>query len=77
MQGQLNVTLLKAILQVHELVALAEGPLSREHTRPRTMNVATAEVKLRKNLNWKQNEVPARIDTFSHSLPFDVHLVFL
>ena len=64
MRTQLNVTLLKAVLQTHELVASMEKQESREHFDSHGMDAAMAEVKLRKDLRWKQNQVSACINLF-------------
>ena len=58
MQFQLDVVLLKAVLQVHEKVLSREKTFSRDHA-------STAEVNLRKeimqDLKWKERKVWAFI----------------
>lgn len=63
MNADLNVTLLKAMLQVHELVMLTEDELLRAKNGSHTANPMTTELKFRKDLIWKQKQVPACIDT--------------
>ena len=57
MRCRLNVTLLKAVLKMHEVVALVEKQLSYEHTGPHVVDAAMAEVDLRGKLRWKENQV--------------------
>ena len=65
MRSQLNVTLLKAILQVHNLVTLTEEQLSCQNADSQIMDAALTEVESKKEFKWKQNQVPNSIDTFS------------
>ena len=62
MRCQLNVILLKAVLQIHEVVALVDQQLPHKHTGSRVVDTALAEVELLENLRWKQNEVAALIN---------------
>ena len=63
MRCQLNVTLLKAVLQIHEVVALVDQQLPREYAGSQVVDTAMAEVELLENLRWKQNQVAALINT--------------
>ena len=63
----MNVTLLKAILQVHNLVTLTEEQLSCPNADSQIMDAALTEVESKKEFKWKQNQVPNSIDTFSKS----------
>ena len=57
MQSQLSAILLKAMLEVHEIVATMHEHLSPEFIAAYEMNAVVEEVKLQKDLQWKQNEV--------------------
>ena len=65
MRCQLNVTLLKAVLQIHEVVALVDQQLPHERTGSQVVDAAMAEVELLENLRWKQNQVAALINALS------------
>ena len=67
MQSQLNVTLLKAVLQAHEIVTTMEQHVSREWIHARKMNAVVEEVKLQNVLQWKQNQVLACFNVTLHS----------
>ena len=51
------MTLLKAVLKLHKVVALVEKQLPYEHTGPQLVDAAMAEVDLRGKLRWKENQV--------------------
>ena len=68
MRCQLNVTLLKAVLQIHEMVALLEERFARGHADSQVMATALAEANVLENLRWKQNQVIALIAAFDVSL---------
>ena len=56
MQCQLNVTLLKAVLQIHEAVAVMDD-FSCENSVSDIMEVAVKELDLQEELRWKPNQV--------------------
>ena len=62
MEMQLNATLLKAVLQVHDCIKLTEDSLSLENTGPHSLKTAMAEVKVKEKLKWNQKQVTAFID---------------
>ena len=70
MEMQLNATLVKAVLQVHDSIKLTEESLSLENTGPHSLKTAVAEVKLKEKLKWNQKQVTAFVD-LSH-IPFDL-----
>ena len=59
MRCQLNVTLLKAVLQIDQVVALMDDQLSRENSGPKMMRFAVAELEVEEEIRWKQNQVTA------------------
>ena len=59
MRSQLNVILLKAVLQAHEMVTTTEQHVSSEWINAQKMDAVVEEVKLQKVLQWKQNQVSA------------------
>ena len=56
MRCQLNVTLLKAVLQIHEAVAVMDD-VSRRNSVSDIMEVAVKELDLQEELRWKPNQV--------------------
>ena len=67
MRCQLNVTLLKAVLQIHQAVAVIEES-SCGRSVSNIMEVAMKELELQEELRWKQNQVTALVDAFCASL---------
>ena len=68
MRCQLNVTLLKAVLQIHAVVTLMEERLARGHVGSQVMAIALTEADVLENLRWKQNQVVALIAASDVSL---------
>ena len=64
MRCKLNVTLLKAVLQIHQAVALMDGQLSHVNTSSALMDIAVAELEVEEELRWKQKQVMALIAVF-------------
>ena len=64
MRCQLNVTLLKAVLQIHQAVTLLDDHISRENSGSNTLNTAMEELALQEKLLWKRNQVTALIAAF-------------
>ena len=67
MRSQLSATLLKAVLQVHKIVATIDQHLSREFIAAHGMDALVEEVKLRKDFRWKQNQVSVFVNVTLHS----------
>ena len=67
MRCQLNVTLLKAVLQIHQAVALLDDHISRANNGSNTLNTAIEELALQEKLLWKRNQVIALIAAFCAS----------
>ena len=67
MRCQLNVTLLKAVLQIHEAVAVMHD-FSCGNSVPDIMEVAVKELNLREELRWKPNQVTPLFAAFYASL---------
>ena len=67
MRCQLNVTLLKAVLQIHLVVAVMDE-FSCGKSVSNIMEVAVEELDLQEELRWKQNQVTALLAVFCASL---------
>jgi len=63
MRCQLNVTLLKAVLQIHEAVAVMDD-FSCENSVSDIMEVAIKELNLQEELRWKPNQVTSLFAAF-------------
>ena len=63
MRCQLNVTLLKAVLQIHQAVAVMDD-FSRENSVSDIMDAAVKELDLQKELRWKANQVTSLFAAF-------------
>ena len=61
MRCKLNVTLLKAVLQINQAVALMDDRLSNVDTRSALMDVVVAELEVEEEIRWKQKQVIALI----------------
>ena len=64
MRCQLNVTLLKAVLQIHQIVALMDDQLSRGNSEPKMMDFAVPELEVEEEIRWKENQVTALVAAF-------------
>ena len=68
MRHRLNVTLLKAVLQIHQVVALMDDQRSRGNSAPNMMDFAVAELEVEEEIRWKRNQVTALVAAFCASL---------
>ena len=68
MRSQLSATLLKAVLQVHEIVATMDQHLSRDLIAAHGMDAVVEELKLRTDLKWKQKQVSVFINVIDLTL---------
>ena len=68
MRCKLNVTLLKAVLQIHQLVAVMDDQLSRGNSDPKIMDFGVAELAVEEEIRWKQNQVTAMVVALCASL---------